>query len=73
MTTKTTGTLLAVVGALVLVGGVVLLATSREIDNVSGFSIAAAWCVVIAGAANIASRLVLRRQVWRKRRPDADP
>jgi drug/metabolite transporter (DMT)-like permease len=72
MTAKSLGTMLALVGALVLISGVVLLTTSRETDDASGSSIAAAWCIVVAGAANVASGLALRRQVWRKRRPRID-
>lgn len=67
MTAKALGTLLAFVGAFVLIGGVVLLVTSPETEDVSGSSIAASWCIVVAGAANIASGVTLRRQVWRKR------
>ena len=72
MTAKSLGTLIALVGALVLMSGVVLLATSRETDDGSGSLIAAAWCIVVAGAGNIASGLALRRQVWQKRRPRID-
>lgn len=72
MAAKTLGTLLACVGAFVLIGGVVLLATSREIDDLSACSIAAAWFIIVAGAANIVSGLILCRQVWRKGKPDAD-
>ena len=67
MTAKSVGTLLVLVGAFVLVGGVVLLVTRPQTDDESGSSIAASWCIVVAGAANIASGLALRRQVWRKR------
>jgi hypothetical protein len=45
----------------------VLLVTRPQTDDASGSSIAASWCIVVAGAANIASGLALRRQVWRKR------
>ena len=72
MTAKTLGSLLAFGGAFVLIGGVVLLATSHDIDDLSASSIAAAWCIIVAGAANIVSGLILRRQVWRKGKPDAD-
>jgi len=72
MTPKSLGTLLACVGTLVLIGGIVLLVVSRGIDDVSGFSIAGAWCIVVAGAASLASGLVLRRQVWRRKRSDSD-
>ncbi|MBD8704996.1 hypothetical protein [Frigoribacterium sp. CFBP 13712] len=68
MTAKSVGNVLACVGTLVLVGGVGLLVVSRDIDGVSGFSIAGAWCIVVAGAANVTSGLILRRQVWRRRR-----
>jgi len=67
MTAKSLGTLLAVVGTFVLIGGVVLLVTSPGTDDVSGSSTAASWCIIVAGVANIASGLVLRRQVWRKK------
>lgn len=67
MTAKSLGTLLAFVGAFVLIGGVVLLATSPGTDEASGSSIAASWCLIVAGTANVASGLALRRQVWRKR------
>jgi hypothetical protein len=67
MTAKSLGTLLAIVGAFVLVGGVVLLVTSAGTDDAPGSSIAASWCIVVAGAANIASGFVLRRQVWRRK------
>ena len=67
MTAKALGTLLAFVGALVLIGGVVLLVTSPGTQDVSGSLIAASWCIVVAGAANIVSGVALRRQVWRKR------
>jgi len=67
MTAKALGTLLAVVGAVVLIGGVVLLVTSPGTDDVPGSSTAASWCIIVAGAANIASGLALRRQVWRKK------
>jgi len=70
MTAKTLGSLLAFGGAFVLIGGVVLLATSHEIDDLSASSIAATWCIVVA--ANSVSGLILRRQVWRKGKPDAD-
>jgi uncharacterized membrane protein HdeD (DUF308 family) len=67
MTAKSLGTLLAFVGAFVLIGGIVLLLTRPQTDEASGSSLAASWCIVVAGAANIASGLALRRQVWRKR------
>lgn len=67
MTAKSLGTLLAVVGTFVLIGGVVLLVTSPGTDDVSGSSTVASWCIIVAGVANIASGLALRRQVWRKK------
>jgi len=72
MTAKTLGTLLAFGGAFILIGGVVLLATSRESNDLSASSIAATWCIVVAGAANFVSGLILRRQVWRKGKPGAN-
>jgi len=67
MSAKSFGTLLVCVGAFVLIGGGVLLVTSPGTDDVSGSSTAAAWFIIVAGAANIASGLAMRRQVWRKR------
>jgi hypothetical protein len=72
MTAKSLGTLLALVGTFVLVAGVVLLVLSRGVEDVSRFSIVGAWCIVIAGSANLASGLLLRRQVWRRRRSASD-
>jgi len=66
MTAKSLGTMLAVVGAFVLAGGVVLLVTPAGADDVPGSLIAALCCIIVGGAANIASGLALRRQVWRK-------
>jgi len=66
MTAKSLGTLLAIVGSFVLVGGVVLLVTSAGTDDVPRSLIAASWCIIVGGAANIASGLALLSQAWRK-------
>ena len=66
MTAKSVGTLLVLVGAFVLIGGVVLLVTRPQTDDASGSLIAASWCIIVGGAANIASGLALLSQAWRK-------
>ena len=72
MTAKSLGTLLAIVGAFVVVGGVVLLITSRDLDGVPASSSAAEWCIIIAGVSNVASGVILRRQVWGRDRRNSD-
>ena len=67
MTAKSVGTLLTIVGAFVLVGGVVLLVTPAGTDDMPGYSVVASWFIIVAGAGNVASGLALRRQVWRKK------
>ena len=67
MATRTSSTRQVILGALSVTAGIALLVISRGIDDVSGFSIAAFWVLLVGGLVVVAVALARRhRAKWGK-------
>jgi len=65
MATRTSSTRQVILGALSVTAGIALLVISRGIDDVSGFSIAAFWVLLVGGLVVVAVALARRHRAKR--------
>ena len=65
MATRTSSTRQVILGALSVTAGIALLVISRGIDDVSGFSIAACWVLLVGGLVVVAVALARRHRAKR--------
>ena len=65
MAIRTSSTRQVVLGALCVAAGIALLVISRGIDDVSGFSIAACWVLIVGGLVVVAVALARRYRAKR--------